>query len=482
MSTSLRLVLTFIMALCALATFTNGSAHAAPKNQYSTVNSTADTDDGSCDALGTGSGNKDCTLREAIQAVDAQKIISISFDIPTLNTSKTCSSSTGLCVIKLTRALPPISGESYIDGYTQPGACANTLKVGDNARLKIVVDGSGAGDADGFVLTAVATTVRGFNLRGFSRAAVVVESNGNTIAGNFIGTDSSGQSAAANRDGVVFDGVYNAVGGEDADARNIISGNTRYGVEMRINGNGVYGNYIGTDATGKKAIPNQTGILIAAGTGSEIGRLAAGARNVISGNQYGIDILNPASDSTIQNNFIGISANGKSKLSNTLVAIRIGSNKDQPAVSGITVSHNAIYTNGGLGIDLGGDGVTPNDNKDADAGANGLQNYPALKTATSGGSGTSIQGKLNSQPNQSFRIEFFVSAACNAGAPNNYGEGRRYIGSLKFVTNGKGNAPFTFTKSKKYSLGSVITATATQLLNDTPRSTSEFSKCVTLAA
>src|SRR5205823_10047966 len=30
------------------------------------VNTTADTDDGRCDALGTGTGNQDCTLREAI--------------------------------------------------------------------------------------------------------------------------------------------------------------------------------------------------------------------------------------------------------------------------------------------------------------------------------------------------------------------------------------------------------------------------------
>src|SRR5215470_850133 len=35
------------------------------------VNSTADTDDGSCDALGTGTGNQDCTLREAINAANA---------------------------------------------------------------------------------------------------------------------------------------------------------------------------------------------------------------------------------------------------------------------------------------------------------------------------------------------------------------------------------------------------------------------------
>src|SRR5580765_5143330 len=35
-----------------------------------TVNTTADTDDGSCDALGTGVGNKDSSLRDAIRAAN----------------------------------------------------------------------------------------------------------------------------------------------------------------------------------------------------------------------------------------------------------------------------------------------------------------------------------------------------------------------------------------------------------------------------
>ena len=48
------------------------------------VNSTADTNDGSCDnPLGTGSGNKDCTLREAINAANTSgSAVGISFAIP----------------------------------------------------------------------------------------------------------------------------------------------------------------------------------------------------------------------------------------------------------------------------------------------------------------------------------------------------------------------------------------------------------------
>src|SRR4051812_47965338 len=36
-----------------------------------TVNTTADTDDGSCNELGTGGGNKDCSLREALHSANS---------------------------------------------------------------------------------------------------------------------------------------------------------------------------------------------------------------------------------------------------------------------------------------------------------------------------------------------------------------------------------------------------------------------------
>lgn len=39
---------------------------------------------------------------------------------------------------------------------------------------------------------------------------------------------------------------------------------------------------------------------------------------------------------------------------------------------------NAVYENGGPGIDLGNDGATANDPTDSDQGPNGLQNHPEL--------------------------------------------------------------------------------------------------------
>jgi len=75
---------------------------------------------------------------------------------------------------------------------------------------------------------------------------------------------------------------------------------------------------------------------------------------------------------------------------------------------GNTISGNSIFLNSGLGIDLGGDGVTPNDEGDLDTGPNHLQNYPVLWAVDfTDPDEIYVAGMLNSVPDTEFLIEFF---------------------------------------------------------------------------
>lgn len=71
-------------------------------------------------------------------------------------------------------------------------------------------------------------------------------------------------------------------------------------------------------------------------------------------------------------------------------------------VTGNSILRNSIFSNAGLGIDLGANGRTANDPGDADTGPNNLQNFPVLTSAETVGATTTIKGRLNSTPPRSF--------------------------------------------------------------------------------
>src|SRR5262249_19871523 len=161
-----------------------------------------------------------------------------------------------------------------------------------------VLDGSRSGEANGLTLVTPGSsnsTVRGLVIDNFGIGINIATSFNDLVEGNFIGTDVSGTYAAGNYFTSASDGagirLFNApgiiIGGTSAEARNIISGNG-YGVYLQTNQSGLMlqGNYIGTNRTGTSALPNNAGGFLSDGDldNATIGGTAAGAGNVISGN------------------------------------------------------------------------------------------------------------------------------------------------------------------------------------------------------
>jgi photosystem II stability/assembly factor-like uncharacterized protein len=315
-----------------------------------------------------------------------------------------------------------------------------------------------------------------------------------TFKGNYIGTDITGTLSLGNSDGVTSNGTA-IIGGTESGAGNLISGNDQFG--LTLNGGSaltkVQGNLIGTDATGQKALGNATGISVP-GNLFTIGGAQAGARNVISGNQVGISLSN-STGTIIQGNYIGVTADGTGPLANSAGAVVLGGASqtqvggDLPGEgntiafngSGLSISSfnstnnrihgNSFFSNSGLGIDINHDGiVNPNDTDDVDTGGNNLQNFPIISSITSSGGSTNIKGSLNSTASTQFRIDFYSNAACD---PSGNGEGALPFGNILVTTGANGNATFDVTIATPLPVNRTITATAT----DPNGNTSEFSAC-----
>jgi CSLREA domain-containing protein len=302
------------------------------------------------------------SLREAINYANTNPgLDTITFAIPT--TDPGYQSSTGAFIIKPTSALPTLTDAVVIDGYSQPGSSPNTLAIGDNAVLKIALDGSLAGEADGLVIGGGNSTVRGLVVDNFgSGTGIYITSGGNNlVVGNFIGTDATGVAPGANNNGLLIYSSGNTVGGTSPGDRNLISGNNSglpdsadggsqpgdRGIYIG-NGNLLQGNYIGTDRSGTSALGN--GLGIESGSNSTIGGLTAtpgtGAGNLISGNTiFGID--RAGNQNLIAGNLIGTTATGLAALGNGAGVDLWGNNN---TIGGTTAgARNIISGNTGPG-------------------------------------------------------------------------------------------------------------------------------------
>jgi hypothetical protein len=395
-----------------------------------------------------GTGSLRQAILDANLTVDADQI---HFAIP----------SAGVKTINLLTQLPPITKSLTIDGYTQPGASANTLNTfegGLNAVLQIELVGTGG--FYGLYIDAgngVILTVQGLNMHGFISClfgAPIAGTSQVRSFGNYLCSNIQGDALATGAptgNGVATNRTPSFIGGDLPSQRNLISGCRSAGVSISGDAQ-LRGNLIGTDASASQAIgngfnTNLAGVVIY-NTQAQImiGAAQVSARNIISGNPtFGIGVVNNTTNLhyaglKIIGNYIGTDWQGTQALPNGYATtnfaafgggIQVSSNNADPTPliiggfapgegnliafnhgSGITSygnsigeafdsRGNAIYGNdfgGATNIDLGAFGITPNDPGDADLGVNQQQNKPELLQVSEVGDQATVSYRVDTLP------------------------------------------------------------------------------------
>jgi len=439
------------------------------------------------------------SLRQAI--IDANNAITVSdriaFNIP----------GAGPHTISLLTALPVIiDTATVIDGYTQAGTSSNIFYPGFDGTLKIKLDGAAAGGgSDGLRIVASNCVIRGLVITRFSGDGIELATNGShtRIEGNIIGLNFDGTDEGNGGHGIFVNGTpLNRIGGVEAAEHNVFSGNGGSGIRLEGAGarfNAVQGNLSGTDLFLEAVRANNAdGLAIVNAPDNSVGGTTSGDINVFSGNSSdGIEISGAgSSNNVVRGNLIGIGL--LSVLPNNSHGVMIANSASRNRIGGIelgaanhirlnggdgvyvqggtnnTVRANVISDNGGLGLDLGTDGMTANDTDDADTGANTLQNFPVITSGTLNSNNTTVAGTLHSRPNAFYTIDVYANQACD---PSGNGEGGQRLGALTVTTDASGNASFSTTFPIQAN-GRYIAATAT----DTNGNTSEFSSCFKAAS
>ena len=176
-------------------------------------------------------------------------------------------------------------------------------------------------------------------------------SGGNRVLGNYIGTNAAGTAGGVpNSTGIAISGGSraNIIGGLTAGARNVISGNINLGIGLiNSHGNSVVNNYVGTNVFGTGPLANGSGGIYADGDSNNV------QGNLVSGNVgNGIQVSGRGSVSNqIVGNFVGVNAAGTAPLSNGGDGIRVGGGASNNTIGGeLPGERNVISGNAGSGI------------------------------------------------------------------------------------------------------------------------------------
>ncbi len=387
--------------------------------------------------------------------------------------------------IQLQTALPSLNNAIVVDGTTQPGAVPNTLAQGDNAVLRIELDGSRV-DADSpsqdgrwpsllYLNNTWGCTVRGLAINRFLAdypvAASPSESGTNppfaifcgsqdVVAGNFIGTDISGLLAMNHQWGgiLLWVGAPTRVGSSGTGPsaygdRNLLTGQL-FAISSIDTGTLIAGNLIGTDRNGNR-IGNST-----------YGNLWCGIGLIHDGNDTSgiIGGVGELPNTIAYNGGPGVWNFGYTRGSPDPTWYPNGGGDNE-------ILGNSIHDNAGRGINLGGyfDSTgfdftgpvvgTPSATPPGPLPPDGIFRFPfsrlpVIDSITSDATGTTITGTVDTTTpdfpsglaGDAGRVEFFANSHpgdANGIDPNLYGEGETYLGGVDVVADASGQVSFT---------------------------------------
>lgn len=389
-----------------------------------TVNSTADVGDlapgdGACDTGGLVGADAECTLRAALEEanVPAGGVDTIEFDVPTGDPGRVGD----VVTFTPTTPLPTLAVPMTIDGRSQANWVDDPIVAIDGTTLPgplLDVDGG-------------STSLFALALHGGAGVAVDLDTAGaDVVRSTWVG--------------LLPDGVTVDAPGGDA---------------IRV-GAGATGTELGGTGAGE-------GLRIAAAGGHGVRVLADGTSLVAS-------VVGLAADGTA----VGVTGDGVhvdgalgvAVLDSTVTAsggdgVRVVGGADDVAVVG-----TVVVANGGLGVDLGGDGVTPNDAGDTDGGDNQLLNHPVVVGTAPG----VVRVELD-VPGGTHTIEVFANPV--GTDPSGAGEGEVPVGGA--VVSHPGGAPAVYdVPAPLVAAGDVLTALVTEGAGPYG-ATSEFSPAVT---
>ena len=400
------------------------------------------------------------------------------------------------------------------------GNLGDGVQIGTNAHFNLVLCNYIGVDTNGVAARpnggdGVQILQSTFNVVGTNVAGNVISANmgsgvsildspacrENVVRGNRIGVDVTGSVRLGNAmNGVLItESPSNSIGG--ALEGNVISGNGQAGIYIDgagAEGNKVFDNKIGVDATTSVVLSNKTdGVAVMNAPRNTIGGTGLQGNNISGNGNFGVLLAgSQARGNRVLNNRLGISGAGAA-MPNARCGVLCHNGASGTAIGGTNTSEanviaynnehgvwvitslatnnailgNSIFQHAGQGINLDMDSVTMNDSLDADNGPNGLQNYPVIYSATTGS--LHLGGNLFSKPSTTYRVEFFLNTN---ESTYGYGEGQIYLGYTNVTTAADGGVTncFIITFADAVKTGLFVTATATDPFGNT----SEFSASV----